>query len=301
MGVWGSGLYSGDFALDLRSSIRALARLPYDGERIVEILTDINPDVAEHRENEDHTTFWLVIADQFARRGIRSDRAKENALEIIDGGIDLETLSTLGMQSSDLNKRRKVLEGVRARATAPMAAHQRPHVLKKPQEFLMDVGDVLVYPTCNGKCINPYFKSKEQDSMFHGGWKHGGWAAAVIVDRGRAFDFLSWYRPITVTKETIEKPTLMELRGEVQWKLEPAGTCSRLHWTRLELERIGRLSIDQNKLHRVFPGMRPGTINAIEDISIANRLSVGPSVAMVRYSPDPTISSIEELLSTPRA
>ncbi len=32
MGAWGSGLYSSDYALDLRATIAALSKLPFEGE-----------------------------------------------------------------------------------------------------------------------------------------------------------------------------------------------------------------------------------------------------------------------------
>ena len=38
MGVWGAGLYSGDFAMDLRSTIGAVARLPFDNDKLLDIL-----------------------------------------------------------------------------------------------------------------------------------------------------------------------------------------------------------------------------------------------------------------------
>lgn len=50
-------------------------------------------------------------------------------------------------------------------------------------------------------------------------WKQDGWSAMVIVDRGRAFDFLAWYRPLTISRATAHKPTLEELRGQVLWSL----------------------------------------------------------------------------------
>src|SRR5690242_15938999 len=97
MGVWAAGLYSGDFALDLRSAIRAVARLPFDGDRLVEILTETEKAAASQPDNEDHTAFWLIVADQFARRGIVCDRARETAAAIIDSGSDLALLGRLGM------------------------------------------------------------------------------------------------------------------------------------------------------------------------------------------------------------
>ena len=49
MGVWSSGLYSGDFALDLRSTIRAVSRLPYDGDKLIEILCETEQTAANNR------------------------------------------------------------------------------------------------------------------------------------------------------------------------------------------------------------------------------------------------------------
>ena len=85
MGVWGTGLYSGDFAKDLSSAARAVSQLPFDGERLAELLCSVEPGAANNSSDEDHTTFWLVVADQFAKRGIACERVRKRALAIIDG------------------------------------------------------------------------------------------------------------------------------------------------------------------------------------------------------------------------
>src|SRR3954465_12196189 len=105
MGVWGPGLYSGDFAMDLRSATRALARLPFDGDTLAELACSTEPSAAENPEDEDHTTFWLVLADQFAKSGVASERVREKALGIIDQGSDLAMISKLGMDAVGLRKR----------------------------------------------------------------------------------------------------------------------------------------------------------------------------------------------------
>jgi hypothetical protein len=131
-----------------------------------------------------------------------------------------------------------------------------------------------------------------------GGWKQDGWSAFVLVDRGRAFDFLTWYRPLTVSTATVEKPTLTGLRGEVLWKLERTGTCPPLHFKRMELEKIGTLPIDKDKWRHWFPVMPPGTFEAIDDVSIANALNVGPSTPAVSFGkPYSTILGIGQVLS----
>jgi hypothetical protein len=105
MGVWGPGLYSGDFAADLRQAIRAVVRLPFEAEKLVDILVGMEPGAANNSEHEEHTTFWLVVADQFARRGIACERVRDKALQIIDDGTDLAVLARLGMQPALLRKR----------------------------------------------------------------------------------------------------------------------------------------------------------------------------------------------------
>jgi hypothetical protein len=67
MGIFGPGLYSGDFAMDLRTNISAVVRLPFEPEEWVQILSRSNPSASDDQTNEEHTTFWLVVADQFAK------------------------------------------------------------------------------------------------------------------------------------------------------------------------------------------------------------------------------------------
>jgi len=153
MGVWGSGLYSGDLAADLRSAIRAIARLPFEGDKLVDILSGIEPTAANNPNDEEHTTFWLVLADQFVKRGIACKRVRDKALGIIDDGTDLAILARLGMKPALLSKRQEVLAELRDRIeAAPLNGKLRP-VLKKPQPFLMRIGDVLVYPLLVGNVL----------------------------------------------------------------------------------------------------------------------------------------------------
>src|SRR6185295_15489455 len=95
----------------------------------------------------------------------------------------------------------------------------------------------------------------------------------VIADRGRAFDFLTWYRPLTIVEGRTEKPSFDSLRGDVLWRLERPGTCSSSHFKKLALEKLGAVQVDQERLRRDFPErMRPGDWTAVSDVSIANRM-----------------------------
>ncbi len=284
MGVWTTGLYSGDFALDLRSTIGAIAKLPFDSDQMLDILCESERGAADRVDDPDHTTFWLVIADQFAKRGIDSKRAQKVALEIIDSKSDLANLEKLGMQAPDLRKREKVLEQVRQRITAPAVRASGREIIKTPQPLLMQTGEVLVYPTFGGRCRNPYVVNQDKDRM--GGaclpWQIDSWAAMVIIDSGRAFDFLAWYRPIVVARAMMEKPNMSALQEDLTWRLTRAGTSTASHFKRMGIEKIGSLAIDREKLKTCFGELPPGTSDAVGNISLANRMSVDPYVPAER-------------------
>jgi hypothetical protein len=161
MGSWGTGLYSSDFARDLRPLIAAVARLPFEPDRLIEILCETEPTAAERTDDPDHSIFWLTLADQFAKRRIDCRTARERALAIIDDGTDLAIMTQLGMAEKDLAKRRKMLSELRDRLAAPVPEKPRV-VLKAPQPLLMQPGEALAYPMSSGHCINPYLASKDR-------------------------------------------------------------------------------------------------------------------------------------------
>ncbi len=272
MGVWGASLYSGDFAMDLRVMTRAVARLPFDGDRLAELVCSVEPRAANEPEDEDHTSFWLVLADQFVKHGIQCERVLRKALEIIDGGSDLAMLSKLGMDAAGLRKRQAMLTGLRQTLTEAAAPPKPRRVLQKPQTLLMQVGDVVVYPTSAGKNINPYFSPGKWMAT---SWRQDGWGAAVIVECGRAFEFLAWYAPLTMAVPLPEKPGIAEVRAAPGWVLRKPGTCTPAHFKRMGLEKIGTAPVDVEKLDRLFPRRSRGLVEAANDISIAGQLSAG--------------------------
>src|SRR5215467_2913595 len=308
MGVFGTGLYSGDFALDLRSTVGAVLRLPFDPDKLVDVLSGTEPSAANNLSDEDHTTFWLVVADQFVKRGIACNRVRTKALAIIDTGADIATLETLGMKASDLRKRQRILEELRARIVNAPTTNRVRAVLQKPQPLLMEIGDVLVYPTCGGENINPYLPSKDANIHYtktgREPWKQDGWGAMVILDCGRAFDYLAWYRPARLAEATAEKPTLDSLRSAILWSVESPGTCSSSHFRNMELEKIGLLPVDQEKANDIYPKrFGTGVSVAEQDISIANRMKAAlpgtaiPNPGGERKWHTPTLSAIEHVLS----
>jgi len=110
-------------AADMRAVIKSALRLPFDEDRIVDILRDCERGTADDSDDEDHTTFWLVLADQFEKRGVAHAPARAKAIAIIDRGDDLDMMEKRGMKQADLRKRGARLAELRARlAAAPRAS-----------------------------------------------------------------------------------------------------------------------------------------------------------------------------------
>ena len=68
MAVFGTGLYSGDFAMDLRSTIGAVVRLPFDNDKLAGILCESEPKVANASDDENHGTFLLSHTSSLSAR-----------------------------------------------------------------------------------------------------------------------------------------------------------------------------------------------------------------------------------------
>jgi hypothetical protein len=190
MGAWGTGLYSGDFAMDLRGTIRAVARLPFSADRLVDVLCDAEPGAARSSVDSDHTVFWLVVADQFAKRGIDSPRVRETALSIIDEGRDRAAVAALGMREPDLRRRDRMLAELRTRLVSAPPPKPRT-TLKNPQPYLFEIGDGYAFPTSGAAAstrISPRSSKRPRGGTTAGpSWLSSPAAAPSIFWLGTSF------------------------------------------------------------------------------------------------------------------
>jgi hypothetical protein len=83
MGAWDGGLYDGDFALDLKGAIKGVLRAPLSDD---DVLAEIWASHGEGAVEADALDYWLVLADQFERRGIRRQDVFERAIAIVEPG-----------------------------------------------------------------------------------------------------------------------------------------------------------------------------------------------------------------------
>jgi hypothetical protein len=305
MGTWGAALYSSDFAADLRARIAMVARLPLDEERLLEVICSTEKSSAENPADADHTVFWLVVADQFEKRGIFSTRARDMALAIIDGGKDSAMMQNLGMRPVDLRKRAANLEALRARLAAQPHVSHRRKTIDTPQPYVFEIGGVYAFPLNEGKPINPYMSPKQ---LSRSSWSPNGFGLILVIGRGRAFDYFAWYQAVTAHEVLPSPPDTSHLVSEVRWAPPIYGTCSAAHFRKIEFKQVGLFPILQTRVDHFFPHLAPGTPYAIADISIANGMKIenrevrrrwrrpDGKLALIIYPPPPTIA---ELLESP--
>ena len=302
MGAWGTGLYAGDFALDLRAVIAAVSRVPLDEDRMVKAVCDAEKSAAGNAADEDHAIFWLVLADQFEKRGIFSAQVRDMALAVIDGGRDAAMMQKLGMKPADLRKRAAKLAELRQRLVAQPTVSKPRTTMKGPVPYVFAVGGVYAYPTLRGAAINPYFSAKRFDRS---AWHPDGLGLMLVIGRGSVFGYLPWYHAVISRRAFAaipDRPTLLE---ENRWGLPDYGTCNPAHFRKMELAEIGVFPIDAERVAYFFPHLAPGTVYAIKDISIANRMAIksGPEpgrhwrrpdgkVERIVYPPRPTIAEL---------
>src|SRR5437879_5973901 len=214
MGAWGIGLYSRDFATDLKATISAASRLPLDEEPLVEAICQSEASAATDPADADHTIFWLVLADQLEKRRIFSGRVRETALAILDGGKDAAMMQALGMKPADIRKRGDRLAELRARLVAQPEESGERKTIKGPEPYVFELYGVYAYPTCGGVPLNPYMPAKRFDRA---AWHPEGFGLMLVVSRGRAFGYLPWYVAVKPAEIVLAIPDREALVGSIRW------------------------------------------------------------------------------------
>ena len=274
MGAWGVGLYANDLAADLKTTIASVLRLPLSPDDVVKVLAEAEPALADPAD-DGYTDAWFVVADRFHRYGIDHAPTVQLVRRLIRDRTDLRRKAELGLGAGDLRARGKVVDELQRRLTTPHPKPFRTGRVKKPQAFVVEVGDVVSYPTMDGKSANPYFKDWASARF-----TPNGYGAALVAERGRAFGYLAWYTMTVLDATWPTAPSLGECMSRCVGQLY-AGTLSRSHLARMALDRVGNVEITALP-ERTWSAAHPDSA-AIHDISIANHLRVPRDVT--RASP----------------
>jgi hypothetical protein len=254
MGAWGAGLYQSDTAGDLKVKFARFVRLPISGRELAETIAGGEP-AASNPEDEDYTTYWLVLADQFYRYGIEDGETLARAISIIDGGVDDRVMAELDMSARDREKRRKELATLKAKWTSPNPKPANRKLLKAPEPFIVAEGDIWAFPVQDGNPPNTYMPAEWIEENF----RPNGWAAFAIAANRH---LLGWYAAsffIRLHVDGPERPDLEACLGSSVsgWKYgyapeghPPAHVVGWVEVTKpvlkkMRAEKIGSVSFDQ--------------------------------------------------------
>ena len=259
MGAWGSGLYSNDDAADFLDTVRAVLKLPRPLDELVELLQ-----VEAKTEIDDETTFWLVVADQLEKKGLRYPSVLSKAIAILESDADIEELRNAGADDSDLRARKKSNSKLLARLMRPRAERSRK-TLKKPQPAVVAIGDYVCFPTQGGNARNPYFPPDTED------FAQDGWGLIQIHDIGWEFGYLNWVKLFALKWPCAHCPTVKDaIEAEPSGTLG-YGTLSAAHFKRMQMTILGN---ETPRLDAPLAGPFDFTARfaTLNDISVVNIL-----------------------------
>ncbi|MGA2255884.1 MAG: hypothetical protein ABSG53_14655 [Thermoguttaceae bacterium] len=143
MGTWGVALFSDDLAADLRGDFRELIG---DGLTASQAVEKLMGEFASSLDDDDEMpVFWLALAAVQWQLGRVEEGTKQNAIQIIDSGRDLQRWDV----PSDRDKRAKVLNRLKVKLLSPPPLPKRvPRTVKSTNDWL--VGEVIAFRLTSG-------------------------------------------------------------------------------------------------------------------------------------------------------
>ena len=234
MGAWGGGLYDSDFARDLKGTIKAVLRAPLSDD---EVLAELWASLGKGAGEMDALDYWVVLADQLERHGIRRQEIFERAIAIVEAGEDVAMLEALDAEPKTIAERRRETTKLLARLRAPRPAKKR-RPLKTPEPLLLARGEALTWPTDGGNSINPYVPEDQLWKL--GGFKQDGWGFGIVTEAGHHYHVLAYYAVQVLKWRRAERPS-PELAVHCPRSPCLYGTINEVRLKRARVERLGRV------------------------------------------------------------
>ena len=141
MGAWGTGLYSDDFALDVKSEFLDAIN---SGKPYREAFEELKKTYVDNAYNNDQDipVFWFVCADILWKKGRLDEDIKQTALEYLESETDIARWAE---ESPSLGRKRKVvLEKLKLKLQSPQP-EAKPIRVKKLYECPWTIGDVYAF------------------------------------------------------------------------------------------------------------------------------------------------------------
>ncbi len=146
MGTWGTGLSSNDTFEDIYSNFIEKYNA---GQNVLDITNDIiSTNIDLQSDYEDKHSFWFAIAKAQWECGTLDNRVFEKVKTIIDNGDDLKLWTELNGTSTDIKKRKKVLDDflIKISTPNPKPKKRKKQIIRQP---IFEKGDCLVFKLKN--------------------------------------------------------------------------------------------------------------------------------------------------------
>lgn len=244
MGSWGAGLYDDDDACDVRDEIASML-LAKPNTSTDALLASLRRKFGYSADLtlDNCPTFWMVIADQFCKRGIESKIAMTLALAAIDTGADLKDLEARGMDKRGLRARASVHRKLRQRLANPQQACRKPALKPVLKKLVVEAGEIYSYPTNRfGTPFNVYRSSWEEV-----GFEPTGWGALIILKAGRFKGLHPWAVFCSVVTKSNPEPTLEAVLTGKTLKAGVSHCVPRQsHMKKMGMKLLGKVTLDSN-------------------------------------------------------
>lgn len=140
MGMWGFELYQNDTSLDVKDKFEELYNT---GNAVQDITNKLTEDYESIMGNiDEEPLFWLALADTQWNLGVLMPLVKEKALYWVEK--DSGMFSCRSIDTSAKAKRRKILDGLRAKLLSPQPTVKKT-VKKRIYKCHWKLGDVFAY------------------------------------------------------------------------------------------------------------------------------------------------------------
>lgn len=144
MGIWGTGIFSNDFALDLKTDYKEALSVGLNDREAFEYIKPYLEDV----DDEDFCSIWCGLALTMWQTGRLTEEIKTKVIDIIDDGGDIWLWQESGASIKEIEKRKKVLYSTKETLLSPMKEKAK---FSKPFKFICPwkSGDVVLYKIDN--------------------------------------------------------------------------------------------------------------------------------------------------------
>lgn len=161
MGTWGTGLSSNDTFENIYQEFFEFYNKGLDVPAITKQILVNNKEL--QTDHEDKNSFWFALARAQWECGALDKDIYEKVKSIIDSGQDLELWEELNGTSSDLKKRKKVLEEFLSKISSPSSKikKRKKTIIRQP---VFDKGDCLIFKLKNGNYGGAFVLEAEKDT-----------------------------------------------------------------------------------------------------------------------------------------